>query len=136
LGIYRRRNIWWIDYYFKGERLREPVSSSRKEAMEALEARRGDIVRGRFELVRKNRRQTTFEDFACEHLKRLKATHRWWRREMSRMKSTMKDERKMAAVELISGWGTEGSSLHVSRGDGHRLVTIPDLAENGQYVSH
>ena len=95
MGIYQRGNIWWIDYYFKGERLRESVSSSRKEAMEALEARRGDIVRSRFELVRKNRRQTTFEDFACEYLNHLKATRRWWKREMSRMKSLVAHFGKM-----------------------------------------
>jgi len=46
------------------------------------------------------------------------------------------DERKMAAVEVIVGRGTERPSLHVSRGHGHNLVTIPDSAKEGQYVSH
>jgi integrase len=100
LAIYQRGNIWWIDYYFKGERLREPVSSSRKQAMEALEARRGDIVRGRFELVPKDRRQTTFEEFACEYLKHLRATRRWWKGEVSRMKSLVRHFGKTAISEI------------------------------------
>jgi len=100
LSIYQRGNTWWIDYYFKGERLREPVSSSRKEAMEALESRRGDIVQGRFELVRKDKRQTTFEEFACEYLKHLKATRRWWKGEVSRMKSLVQHFGKMPLGEI------------------------------------
>ena len=100
MAIYQRKNVWWIDYYFKGERLREPVSSSRKEAMEALESRRGDIVQGRFELVRKDKRQTTFEDFACEYLKHLKATRRWWKTEVSRMKSLVRHFGKMPLGEI------------------------------------
>jgi integrase len=100
LSIYQRGNTWWIDYYFKGERLREPVSSSRKEAMEALESRRGDIVQGRFELVRKDKRQTTFEEFACEYLKHLRATRRWWKGEVSRMKSLVRHFGKMPLSEI------------------------------------
>jgi integrase len=100
LAVYQRGNVWWIDYYFKGERLREPVSSSRKEAMEALQARRGAIVQGRFDLVRKDRRQTTFEQFACEYLRHVKATCRWWKGEAARMKSLVRHFGKMALAEI------------------------------------
>jgi hypothetical protein len=100
MAVYQRGNTWWIDYYFKGESLREPVSSSRKKAMEALEARRGDIVRGRFELVAKDRRETAFEEFACEYLKHLKATRRWWKGEASRMKSLVRHFGKMPLAEI------------------------------------
>lgn len=100
MAIYQRKNVWWIDYYFKGERLREPVSSSKKEAMEALESRRGDIVQGRFELVRKDKRQTTFEEFACEYLRHIKATRRWWKGEVSRMKSLVRHFGKMPLSEI------------------------------------
>lgn len=102
MAIYQRGNTWWIDYYFKGERLREPVSSSRREAMEALESRRGDIVQGRFELVRKDRRETTFEEFACEYLRHLKATRRWWKGEVSRMKSLVRHFGKMPLAEITT----------------------------------
>jgi len=100
LAVYQRGNVWWIDYYFKGERLREPVSSSRKEAMEALEARRGAIVQGRFDLVRKDKRRTTFEEFACEYLRHVKAIRRWWKGEASRIKSLVRHFGKMALAEI------------------------------------
>ena len=50
--------------------------------------------------------------------------------------SNPSDERKMAAVECISGGGVVESSSPVSRGDGHNLVTIPEVAEEGRGVCH
>ncbi len=35
MGVYQRAKIWWIDYYYKGRRLREPVSESWQEAVDA-----------------------------------------------------------------------------------------------------
>jgi hypothetical protein len=102
LAVYQRGKTWWIDYYFNGERLREPVSSSRKEAMEALESRRGAIVQGRFELVQKDRRQTTFEEFAGEFLRQVKATRRRWKAEVSRMKSLVAYFGKKALSEITA----------------------------------
>jgi hypothetical protein len=46
------------------------------------------------------------------------------------------DERKMAAVECILAYGVVNSSLPVSGGDGHNLVTNPALADDGHCVSH
>jgi hypothetical protein len=92
--------------------------------MEALESRRGDIVRGRFELVRRRREvQADGTPFVIAQ----RAGERY---------SHPSDVRKMAAVECISGRGTERPSPHVSRGDGHNLVTVPDLEEKGPYASH
>jgi hypothetical protein len=46
------------------------------------------------------------------------------------------DDRKMAAVECISGRGVVESSHPASSGDGHNLVTIPEVAEEGRRISH
>jgi len=85
LGIYQRGKIWWIDYYWKGRRLREPVSRSKQQAMEALQSRQGDIVKGKYELVQKTK-AWRFDEFACKYLEHLKANRRWWTRELSRLK--------------------------------------------------
>jgi integrase len=84
LGIYQRRKIWWIDYYYKGKRLREPVSASRQDALAALAARKGDIARGRYELP-ETRREWRFDEFSVEYSKQSSISRRWWRRELSRM---------------------------------------------------
>jgi integrase len=86
LSIYQRGKIWWIDYYYKGRRLREPVSESKQEAIDALKARKGDIVKGTFELKREER-EWWFDEFSIEYLDHLKSTRiRWWKRELSRLK--------------------------------------------------
>lgn len=46
------------------------------------------------------------------------------------------DERKMAAVECIFAHGVVDSSLPLSGGDGHNLVTNPEMAQEGQGVTH
>jgi integrase len=99
LGIYQRGRIWWIDYYFKGRRLREPVSESKQEAINALQARKGDIVKGTFELKRE-RREWWFDDFTIEYLNHLKSTRRWWKREMSRLKALTKHFGRLLLSEV------------------------------------
>jgi integrase len=89
LAIYRRGRIWWIDYYFRGKRIREPVSESRQEAVVALKARKGDIVRGKFEL-KKEAGERLFEDFAIDFTEHIRTTRKWWKTEMSRMKQLVK----------------------------------------------
>jgi integrase len=85
LGVYQRGKIWWIDYYYKGRRLRESVSESWQEAVDALKSRQGEIVRGCFEL-KKDKREWWFDEFAAEYLSHLQATRRWWTREVSRLR--------------------------------------------------
>jgi hypothetical protein len=99
LSIYQRGKIWWIDYYYKGRRLREPVSESKQEAIDALKARKGDIVKGTFELKRESR-EWWFDDFMVEYLSHIKSTRRWWKREMSRMKALVKHFGKQLLIEI------------------------------------
>jgi integrase len=89
LGIYQRGQIWWIDYYYKGRRLREPVSAFRQEAVAALKSRRGDIVKGRFELQREAK-DCRFSEFAVVYAKHLKSTRSGWKKELSRLKNLVR----------------------------------------------
>ena len=89
MSIYQRGKIWWIDYYYKGRRLREPVSESKQEAIDALTARKGDIVKGRFELMRE-KREWRFEEFSAEFLKHRKSGRRWWKKDLYRMKALIR----------------------------------------------
>ena len=89
MGIYQRGQIWWIDYYYKGRRLREPVSASRQEAAAALKSRRGDIVKGRFELKREAK-DCRFSEFAVVYAKHLRSTRSGWKKELSRLKNLVR----------------------------------------------
>ncbi len=115
MSVYQRGKFWWIDYYFKGKRRREPVSESRQEAVAALRARRGDIVQGRFALARK-RREVSFEEFSGEYLRYLKANRRWWQREVSRLRVLVRYFGRLALNEI--------SPLDVERYKAARRKTV------------
>jgi integrase len=85
MAVYQRGKIWWIDYYYRGRRIRESVSESKQEATRALQARMGDIVRGEFRIKGRDR-ESFFQEFALEYAKHLKLTRRGWKKELSRLK--------------------------------------------------
>lgn len=89
MSIYQRGRIWWIDYYYKGRRLREPASESKQEAINALTARKGDIVKGRFDLKQKIR-DWRFEEFSVEFLEHRKSGRRWWKSDICRMRTLIR----------------------------------------------
>ena len=92
MGIYKVENIWYIDYYCEGRRIREPASKKKSEAEEMLEARKTDIKRGEFHLPSK--RKIKFEDFAEEYMEYAKTNKRSWIRDeviLKHLKSHFKD---------------------------------------------
>ncbi|MBI4540275.1 MAG: tyrosine-type recombinase/integrase [Gemmatimonadetes bacterium] len=61
--LYRRGNVWWIDYGFRGRRYRESAGSTRKaEALALLRRRLEEMGRGR--LVGPSAEKVTLDDLA------------------------------------------------------------------------
>ena len=48
MGVFKKHNTWYIDYYSEGRRIREAVGNNKREAAEALAVRRSEIVQGRY----------------------------------------------------------------------------------------
>ena len=49
MGIFRKRGKYWIDFYADGRRVRECVGKvARRVAEDALKARQGEVVQGRY----------------------------------------------------------------------------------------
>jgi len=63
MGVTKRGDIWYIDYYADGRRYREAIGSNRKVAERALAKRRVEIAEGRF-LDVKEQSATTFDEIA------------------------------------------------------------------------
>ncbi len=59
--IYRRGDVWWLDYGFRGERYRETSGSHRKGDARALLKKRMEEM-GRGQLVGPREERVTFED--------------------------------------------------------------------------
>ena len=67
MGIYKRGNIYYVDYYFQGERIQKAVGSDRKIAAAVLEKRKLEIVEGKH-LDIKRVQKVKFSEFADEYL--------------------------------------------------------------------
>jgi hypothetical protein len=46
MAVYQKRDKWFIDDYYQGRRVRECVSTSKKEAKRGLATRKGEILQG------------------------------------------------------------------------------------------
>ena len=67
-GIYLRGRIWWIRYVYQGQLIRQSIGPDRRLAEHALQAIRGDIVRGAFRLRRIEERRI-FAEMVDEYMK-------------------------------------------------------------------
>jgi len=83
VGIFKRGQNFYIDYYYGSTRWREKVGPAKGEATKALSIRESEIALGKFKLVREAR-IPTFREFADEYekvvsaLKRGRAVERYY----------------------------------------------------------
>ena len=68
MGIFQKHGKYFIDFYADGKRVRECVGKvSRRDAENALKARQGEVVQGRYRLQRKVV-SPTFEAFVADFM--------------------------------------------------------------------
>jgi len=53
MAIYQRGNNWYIDFTFKGQRIREMIGPSRKDAEKVIAKRTTEIVENKYLDIRK-----------------------------------------------------------------------------------
>ncbi len=68
MAIYRRGENWYIDFTFKGQRIRESIGSSRKDAEKIIAKKKTEIVENKYLDIRKDPGPIRFHDFAKEYL--------------------------------------------------------------------
>lgn len=67
MAIYQRGDNWYIDFSFKGQRVRESIGPSRKDAEKVIAKRKTEIVENRYLDIRKEPDPVKFHDFAKEY---------------------------------------------------------------------
>ena len=67
MGIYCRKGIWYVDYYYNGLRKREAVGAEKKIAELALKKRKIEMAENRF-LNIKREAKVTFREFAEKYI--------------------------------------------------------------------
>jgi len=66
--IYQRGNNWYIDLRFKGQRIREMIGPSRKDAEKVIAKKKTEIIENKYLDIRKDLDPIKFHDFAKEYL--------------------------------------------------------------------
>jgi len=92
MAIYKRGAYWYIDFTFKGQRIRESIGPSRKGAEKVIAKRKAEIAENKFLDVRKEPEPIKFYDFAKEYLQWVKPKRKKenYRRTVSLMKQLNK----------------------------------------------
>lgn len=121
MAIRKRGKSWIIDYYYQGKRIRETIDTNKKMAEDALEARKGEIVQGRFKLedIRPGPR---FEDFAPDYFEWAKINKRSYRREIYRYKKVLLPFFKGKRLNEINTWLIEKFKLSMAKE--HKPATV------------
>ncbi len=80
MGVFEKHGKWYIDYYYKGKRVREAVGPNKKAATDALSTRRTEILQGRYQWVQE-KKSMPFAEFADIYLNYSQTNKRSWGRD-------------------------------------------------------
>jgi len=110
MGVYKRGNVYWIDYYDQNrKRVQEPShSSNRRDAENLLALRKSEILRGVF----KQSSKITFGEFGDRYMEHAKTNKRSWLRDEQMLKhlySFVGKERSIAEIRPVD---IEGYKVH------------------------
>jgi integrase len=73
MGVYQRGDNWYIDFTFKGQRVRESIGPSRKNAQKVIDKRKTEIIENKYLDIRKDPDPVTFHEFCKQYVQWAKA---------------------------------------------------------------
>lgn len=116
MGIYRRGEVWWIDYYDQNrERVQESSHSSNKRDAELLFAlRKSEVFRGVF----KRPVKITFEEFGKRYMEHAKANKRSW----------LRDQQMFANLKQFFGSDRQLTDFNPAGIEGYKLYRRKEVS--------
>jgi integrase len=66
MGVFKKNDKWWIDYYVNGRRIRKPVSNSKLEAEKVLVKIKSDLLMKRYAIPKSEK--IKFIDFSMKYI--------------------------------------------------------------------
>ncbi len=108
MSIYQRGENWYIDFTFKGQRVRESIGPSRKGAEKVIAKKKTEIAENKFLDIRRDPDPVKFHEFAKEYLQWAKANKKpsSWDREISTMRRLDKEFGEKMLQEITT-WQIE-----------------------------
>lgn len=73
MSVYKRGEIWWVDYTFRGQRIRKPISKKKSDALSYEAQAKTDILHKRHTLPKNEKKK--FSELAMDY-DRLHARHK------------------------------------------------------------
>lgn len=95
MSIYQRGENWYVDFTFKGQRIRESIGPSRKDAEKVIAKRKTEIVENKYLDIRKDPSPILFHDFAKEYLQ--------WSKTNKKATTYDRDIRTMTRLDRVFG---------------------------------
>ena len=110
MGVFKRKNKYWIDYYdSQKNRIQESShSSSKRDAEDLLSIRKSEILRGTF----KRPVKITFKELGTKYMEYAKVNKRSWLRDQQMLESLTKFLGSERQVKEIYPADIEGFKLH------------------------
>ncbi|MEI9475235.1 MAG: hypothetical protein WCO26_01475 [Deltaproteobacteria bacterium] len=68
MSVYQRGNNGYVDFTFKGQRVRESIGPSRKDTEKVISKKKTEIIENKYLDIRKEPEPVKFYDFAKEYL--------------------------------------------------------------------
>jgi integrase len=118
VAVFKKQDVYWIDYYVNGHRKRERIGPDRRLAETVLKKRKVQIAEGKF-LERKRAITTTFDELAQSYLPYSRDNKRSWDRDERSVKALGQAfsgkrliEVTPAAIERYKAWRLASVSRH------------------------
>jgi integrase len=125
MAVCQRGKNWYIDFTFKGQRVRESIGPSRRKAENVIAKRKTEIVENKYLDIRKEPDPVKFHDFAKEYLVYAKTNKKpsTFVRELAIMRSFDKEkEFEGKHVHEITPWHIE--TWKAKRKKAHKPATV------------
>ena len=108
MSVYKRGENWYIDFTFKGQRIRKSIGPSRKGAEAVIAKKKAEIAENKFLDVRKEPDPVKFHEFAKEYLQWGKANKKesTYDGDILRMRH-LDEEFEEKAIQEITTWDIE-----------------------------
>jgi integrase len=130
MAIFLRNGRYYIDYYAGPRRIREKVGPSKEEAKDALKARLGEIVQGRFNLSKPSTNMT-FKDLAERYSTLVSSQKRGYNSERYRIRTLIGFFGKRRIAELT---GQDAERFKVERLRVAKPATVNRELENLKHM--
>jgi integrase len=123
MAVYQRGKNWYVDFSFKGQRIRESIGPSRRNAEKVIAKRKTEIFENKYLDIRKEPAPVKFHDFAKEYLAYAKTNKKasTFSRELAIMRGFDK-EFEGKNIQEITSWHIE--TWKAKRKKGHEPATV------------